>query len=379
MTSKDDAIPAETRTPQSRHGSLVLYETTAGTLYAHPALSVRNTTDFACRTRRQIQVVPQPSAILDIHFCSLPGLQNVLAVASSTGTLAFFKLCDEGSTSPSLNHLNTTTVPEMDEGLLVTSVAWHPDEPRILAVTSSSGEVIVLIMDGRWNVASSQVVAKHTLEAWTVAFSAESLQGDDQSQGGQIEVYSGGDDSTLRYTSLELTETMEDINVRSVYPAVRLGGHGAGVTAILPTACRLSDGCDVVITGSYDDHIRVFAIQRLGLSYGARKARLLAEVNLGGGVWRLKLISVEQSELSDEWSALILVSCMHAGSKVVRVHGSPETGLHWDVNILSRFEDHRSMNYGSDFVPGTQNSDGGISCVSTSFYDKALCLWALRI
>lgn len=44
----------------------------------------------------------------------------------------------------------------------------------------------------------------------------------------------------------------------------------------------------------------------------------------------------------------------------------------WSFEVLGRFEEHRSMNYGSDVQPG----DGRLrTIVSTSFYDKLLCLW----
>jgi diphthamide biosynthesis protein 7 len=133
-----------------------------------------------------------------------------------------------------------------------------------------------------------------------------------------------------------------------------------------------------VITGSYDDHIRIFAIQRLSLSFCARKARLLAEKNLGGGVWRLKLITVESNSV-DSWSALVLASCMHSGSRVLRISGKQQPGSDWtwEIHVLGRFEEHQSMNYGSDFMPGTARPDS-LVCVSTSFYDKMLCLWNLN-
>lgn len=42
----------------------------------------------------------------------------------------------------------------------------------------------------------------------------------------------------------------------------------------------------------------------------------------------------------------------------------------WSFDVLAKFEEHKSMNYGSDVQPST----GMI--VSTSFYDKLMCLWA---
>lgn len=61
---------------------------------------------------------------------------------------------------------------------------------------------------------------------------------------------------------------------------------------------------------------------------------------------------------------------MHAGSRVVRLCKG-ENGI-WKFDVVARFEEHNSMNYGSDVQP----SDGTAkSIVSTSFYDKLLCLW----
>ncbi|KAH6677762.1 hypothetical protein F5X68DRAFT_270196 [Plectosphaerella plurivora] len=366
-STTDDNVPsssgesAEPRSTQSRHGTLIVFEVTDGHL-------------------EQRQVAAQPSAILDIHFCPVPGLRNVLAVASSTGTVSFFRFGDDGNQARTLQHLNTSSVPGIESSLLFTSIAWHPDDAKVLSVTVSSGEVLVLRLDEQWNILSSQVAITHTLEAWTVVFSP-TLLSDDSSSGGRgdgsrVELYSGGDDSTLRYTSMESTED----DMRPMYPAVQVSGHTAGVTAVIPTTFVLDDGYDVVITGSYDDHIRIFAIQKLSMSFGARKARLLAEKNLGGGVWRLKLITVE-SNAPDHWSALVLVCCMHAGSRIARISGQQQTSLDWDwdIQVLGRFEEHQSMNYGSDFMPSTAPNPRGLVCVSTSFYDKALCLWTIDL
>ena len=69
-------------------------------------------------------------------------------------------------------------------------------------------------------------------------------------------------------------------------------------------------------------------------------------------------------------SAVILASCMHAGSRVVRLCKGQDGG--WAFDVIAKFEEHQSMNYGSDVQPG----DGNLkSIISTSFYDKLLCLW----
>lgn len=77
-------------------------------------------------------------------------------------------------------------------------------------------------------------------------------------------------------------------------------------------------------------------------------------------------------------SLVILASCMHAGSRVVRLcKGGNDTdggdGEEWRFEVLARFEEHDSMNYGSDVQP--RNESAGMNVVSISFYDKLMCLW----
>ena len=74
-------------------------------------------------------------------------------------------------------------------------------------------------------------------------------------------------------------------------------------------------------------------------------------------------------------SFVILVSCMHAGSIVVRLHYDATVDS-WDFHTIAEFTEHKSMNYGSDVL----SSDGrSTKVVSTSFYDKLLCLWNVGI
>lgn len=85
---------------------------------------------------------------------------------------------------------------------------------------------------------------------------------------------------------------------------------------------------------------------------------------------------------------------MHAGTRVVRLQRSNSSSSHqdddaaaaetWSFTILAKFDEHKSMNYGSDVQPfltnNNDNSDGDTghllkTIVSTSFYDRLLCLW----
>lgn len=48
--------------------------------------------------------------------------------------------------------------------------------------------------------------------------------------------------------------------------------------------------------------------------------------------------------------------------------------------VLATFEENESMNYGSDVQPRKENGEdkGDLTVVSTSFYDKRVCLWKFR-
>lgn len=79
-------------------------------------------------------------------------------------------------------------------------------------------------------------------------------------------------------------------------------------------------------------------------------------------------------------SYTLLASCMHAGSRIVRLE-SPRSSAEgssgeWAFSVLAKFEEHKSMNYGSDVQPVQRGKEGGRrTIVSTSFYDKLMCVW----
>ncbi|KAI1438164.1 hypothetical protein GGR50DRAFT_641891 [Xylaria sp. CBS 124048] len=373
--SDDGGTRDAVRKPQSRNGSLVVFRLG------------ENTTDISC-----VQTVSYPSALLDLHFHPHQDRHDVLATVSSTGTLSFFHLSPHQLPPAPLVKLATHMPLGDDESVLLLSCAWHPSLPDLLSITTSDFRVHILRVDDSWGVAeiSSPPVMTHTLEAWTVAFSpfltepsaSENELVPPTSRG--VTLYSGGDDSKLLSTTCfyngganSATES-DDEMMNAPYPTVTIKGHMAGVTAILPLSLTPSTGSRVVVTGSYDDCIRVYSIHPQVGGIMPQPPKLLAEENLGGGVWRLKLVKLEKvggegSTSQASWSALILASCMHAGSRVLKIVGNDDEFCR--VNILGRFEEHRSMNYGSDFQPGTGLGCQPLRCVSTSFYDRLLCLW----
>lgn len=199
------------------------------------------------------------------------------------------------------------------------ALTFSPTSPDHLALTLSSGEVAL------FSLSAAEITYQyqpHELEAWTCEFSPDGKT-----------LYSGGDDSVFCAQSLEAeTQLWRDRKT-----------HQAGVTAILAREAVNS----TVLTGSYDEWLRVF---------DSRTRRVVEDIRLGGGVWRL--------HMRDEGS--VLASCMHAGARIVSV---PERG---PLSVVARFEEHESMNYGSHIH--SSRPDNVVSC---SFYDKRLCIWSI--
>jgi diphthamide biosynthesis protein 7 len=196
-------------------------------------------------------------------------------------------------------------------------------------------------------------------------------------------LFFGDDFSTLRafefsadgeWTDGELPTKTREFNDKGKF-------HEAGVTAILPLFHE--DGATTLLTGSYDEYIRIYR-------YNQYRGSVLAEQRLGGGVWRLKIVKTENRAKGRCY--IILASSMHAGARVLRINCcSSSTSVadeNWSIEVLAEFSEHESMNYASDIwsggsiCPGTESGaeDGGDTLfVSSSFYDKRLCAWKFNI
>ncbi|KAG5937897.1 hypothetical protein E4U60_001626 [Claviceps pazoutovae] len=340
--------------PQSRNGSLLLFLIDGSSL-------------------NLVQTELQPSALLDLRFHrSYAGKQSILAVVSSTGSLSIYGL--DPQRSPALRQLATSRCEDLGKEVLFLQCNWHPSLSNTIAVTTSTGLARLLYLDVSWRIDGwTDLGIQNSLEAWSINL-ADSNNQDQDNAARSTMIYCGGDDSTLRYISCSWPKGADKTKVHMAYSPVSIRGqHNAGVTAILPLPYRNPDGGRIVLSGSYDDHLRVFVIHDLHESYGAKKVRLLCEINLGGGVWRLNLIDFHCSESSTAaiTEIRVLASCMYAGARIVTI--STRDGQSWDASVLGRFEEHESMNYASDFIKASQGR--GLRCVSTSFYDKLLCLW----
>lgn len=316
-----------------------------------------------------LQNLSTPSAILDIHFLTHVPSSN-FGVATSTGSFAIYELASWEKRHPQIVHIKT--IQYFPENVLVTAFTWHP-ESYMVGMTLSDGRVCLGIIDteGADDEPQYLEIAKHELEAWTLAFAPDASG-----------VWSGGDDSALKM--IELSDDHEtadqELEGNERYAPARYMAwsdkkiHGAGVTAILPLHVD-NESC-LVVTGSYDDHIRLLRVSTTG------RRQELCDMNLGGGVWRLKLLdrkpTLPKNHGVSKWRSeppptelLLLVSCMHAGTRIVKL---ARNGDEWQFEVLARFEEHKSMNYGSDSQPGL-NAKGQRTFITTSFYDRLLCLW----
>lgn len=387
---------------QKRSGSLLLYHLRYDpiSLYAYHATNMLLWTGMdpyvvLIRSIRQIkQTIPTSSAILDLHFH--PTQPELLAVATSTGTVEFFSFYDD-QLHPLWKHEIAST------DTLVLQLAFPPppssragdgshdqlavSKGSVYAATLSSGELVMIASASaspstspsspgllsktlEW---SFQTFTAHSLEAWSVSFSSSKIFLNDLG----LQLYTGGDDSTLLSHDIVPSDPdgTGDYHWQSTITLTDTKTHTAGVTAILPLPYQPGDPSkEIIVTGSYDEHIRVYD------PTAKPRDRVLAETNLGGGVWRLKLIRRSEHTASgndNSVSFLILASCVHAGARVVKVSLSEEGG--WEIGVLAKFEEHESMNYASDFrFKGYGGDDGGkegLTCVSTSFYDRRLCVW----
>ena len=226
------------------------------------------------------------------------------------------------------------------------------------------------------------------IEVWSVAFDCN-----------QPNIYySGGDDSILKQWDRRLLPLQsEDSTSRSIFDPISpvnliKNGHNMGVTVITTNSYYPYQ----VVTGSYDEHVRFWDTRFLN-----NKAKPLADVSVGGGVWRLKWHPKLPNQL--------LVAAMHGGSAIldvntlalsqqVRERDCPiSMSEEKDITIKTSkiFSDHKSMVYGATWIHPSTFSNFSTLSISTevdiekggkrigegylpftcSFYDKIVHLW----
>ena len=69
---------------------------------------------------------------------------------------------------------------------------------------------------------------------------------------------------------------------------------------------------------------------------------------------------------------------MHASARILEVCRAEDGN--WRIKVIAKFVEHKSRNYASD--GRARYGEGGVegfTVVSTSFYDKKLCVWKVEV
>lgn len=281
-----------------------------------------------------------------------------------------------------------------DRGALF--LAWTPRDWLPCAGDQDEEGFALTFADGRTSVFTTQqhsmegsspddlqqasFIPRESIETWFIA-----LESYTTAVGGERTSYmfTGNDFGALqtRRFSHQQVEDAGDMSLEErqiLFLDDQARHHTAGVTSILPLPLSsLVRDAPILLTGSYDEYLRVYHAT-------PPRGKILAEQRLGGGVWRLNLLSsrVASDDRAIETRLVILASCMHAGARVVEIvwrSATTEDVGEWTIRVLAQFTEHESMNYASDvYRPGDQGN-GSIFVVSSSFYDKRLCLWKVDI
>ncbi|KAF5677233.1 WD repeat-containing protein [Fusarium heterosporum] len=277
----NDEAATATKTPQSRNGSLLVY---------------------------RILQPPSPDSFSTISYLRPPVPSWKRSGRCSGGDIEYRDIgCFQ--TGPYKQRI-ISTAPHLDK-----QCNWHPEMPYMIGVTTSTSSALLLRLDDAYSITEyADLNIANSLEAWCIAFSFGTVKPDQDKV--QITAYCGGDDSMLRYTSCISDLRESDPLCEEPYSPITIKGqHNAGVTAILPLPLLIKNNGRVVVTGSYDDHLRVLIIHDLHETYGMKKVELVLEENMGGGVWRLDLVKIREG--AESTKIRILASCMHAGARIV--------------------------------------------------------------
>ncbi|XP_017090580.2 diphthine methyltransferase [Drosophila bipectinata] len=271
----------------------------------------------------------ETAAILDMKWLPSWGNESgpILATVTSLGKLETFELLEDKQ----ILEKRTCLALEEDKDVeppLALALDWKQEGSAIqLAVSDSNGGLNLINYTPQGKLTLEKSWKCHGFEAWTCAFDRWSPH----------VLYSGGDDMLLLAHDLRSPEEQKIWTNRA---------HMAGVTCLLSHPSHEHH----LLTGSYDEQLRLFDTRSM--------KRTLAEVNLGGGIWRLKPHPLNKD--------LILTACMYTNFSVVELDAkSPE------LRLLGAYEEHKSICYGADWAP---TGGKALTMATCSFYDHKLCV-----
>lgn len=153
--------------------------------------------------------------------------------------------------------------------------------------------------------------------------------------------YSGGDDTFLNVFDLRSDEPAQ--------LTLKNKSHSAGVTTLLSFA----DYEFKLATGSYDDTLRIFDTRKI--------KQPINEINLGGGIWRIKPNRLQKN--------LLLCANMYYNFSVVQF----DEGF-TNVKVIGEYFEHESICYGCDWSFVRHLNENSFYFATCSMYDHKLNL-----
>ncbi|XP_012152025.1 diphthine methyltransferase isoform X2 [Megachile rotundata] len=280
-------------------------------------------------------------AVLDMKWSHVKCQAKILlGVVNSLGYLQIYELNDKKS----LQLLTEEKVANENE-VLALSLDWCTDSNESISkiVVSDSKGCISLFQINGSKLSKINSWPAHEFEAWITCFDYWDTN----------VIYTGGDDCKFQRFDTRI----------GFHPAALNRVHGAGVTSLHSNATQEF----LLSSGSYDEILRLWDTRNL--------KRPISEINLGGGIWRLKWDPFVQKYL--------LAACMYGGFKIIDCE-KPET-----LSIIGEYNEHKSIAYGCDWCflnnreiaeQIIETESQNICLIGTcSFYDHALKLCSFNL
>ncbi|XP_058796537.1 diphthine methyltransferase isoform X2 [Phymastichus coffea] len=279
---------------------------------------------------RLLQQLDVP-AVLDMKWCHIKIYGKILlGVCNSEGYLQIYELIKD-----ELEFASEIAVNDASEKPLALSLDWstgrrlETTEDIKIVVSDSQGSVSLFNIAGSVkNIERISRLHGHDFEAWIAAFDYWNTN----------VLYTGGDDCKfLRF----------DTRINSPTHTNRL--HNAGVTSLHSNWKKEYS----LVSGSYDETLRTWDTRHF--------RRPLEELNLNGGIWRLKWDPYE--------ARYLLAACMYNGFFIV------DSQI---PNIVAEYKEHKSIAYGCDWSFGKEQRENSL-VATCSFYDHLLKLSSVQM
>lgn len=342
-----------------------------------------------------IDEINTDGGVLDMKVCPYPSenTQEKLAVVLSTGTLSIFDYTSDSRSSDYLTLCNSIS-DEQDTSLYL-SVSWNSSQSRAdstatqLVVSTQASSILLFEYSCSDICITHRLLNAHkrygeSLPIWVAIFDPHQSFG-----GNNTRLLSGGDDCCMKIWDLRQSyEKPSYIDSRS---------HQTGLTCAQwhPTSVHN------FATGSYDEIIRVWDDRYLknpclNISAGllrpstAWTTLLHISFTVGGGLWRLKWLDNQSTDVNDVDRDLgcIATANMHAGSglyRISRTEGVDSQLLQCDKQDVCSNEDNQLV-YGIDVLKAKHSPDKHDSAngrtefllATCSFYENNVQVWRVR-